>query len=139
LGVNKSALDRLWLQGTFKSQGQGRQRVNDNEGRVDFHGEVIKLLEKKNPEDWFSKEGTLFCVTTSTRIQETTRLPTKCAEDGLCAGGQQSDCQAGHSHGDSGVRILPSIFDYAYVAKHMRTGNDLMCTCSTYATTISTT
>jgi hypothetical protein len=27
--VNKSALDRLWLQGTFKSQGQGRQRVND--------------------------------------------------------------------------------------------------------------
>jgi hypothetical protein len=28
LGVNKSALDRLWLQGTFKSQGQGRQRVN---------------------------------------------------------------------------------------------------------------
>jgi hypothetical protein len=26
--VNKSALDRLWLQGTFKSQGQGRQRVN---------------------------------------------------------------------------------------------------------------
>jgi hypothetical protein len=28
LGVNKSALDRLWLQGTFKSKGQGRQRVN---------------------------------------------------------------------------------------------------------------
>jgi hypothetical protein len=26
-GVNKSALDHLWLQGTFKTQGQGRQRV----------------------------------------------------------------------------------------------------------------
>jgi hypothetical protein len=45
LGVNKSALDRLWLQGTFKSQGQGRQRVKQTIPPIKFKFESPKEIE----------------------------------------------------------------------------------------------
>ena len=80
---------------------------NGNEGRMNFLSEITKLLTKMI-EDLVSKQETFLCLTISTWIQETTRLPTKCEEGNLCQGVKQSDCQAGHSPGGSECESCPT-------------------------------
>jgi len=83
------------------------------------------LICLKKLEDWFSKE--LFSILPHPHGYRKPPGFLPSVRRTMRPGVQQSDCQAGHSPGDSGVRNLPIIFAYAYVAKHSSTGNDLIC------------